>query len=164
MRSCEVCGRTFQPYRKDQVTCPRSVRNCYKQLPRVRERENDARKAPEYREHRNAMRRGGSPRQQATVREYNRKRQLERSGWTVEEYDEAHERQDGLCAICGRPASGAQKAGSRLHADHDHETGARRQLICGPCNVALGLLGDDPALLRAAADYIERHRILEVTS
>jgi hypothetical protein len=31
-------------------------------------------------------------------------------------------------------------------------------LLCQRCNFALGLLRDDPDLMRAAADYIEIHR------
>jgi hypothetical protein len=41
---------------------------------------------------------------------------------------------------------------------HDHSTGVTRQLLCQRCNHGLGLLRDDPAVLRAAADYVERHR------
>ncbi len=48
----------------------------------------------------------------------------------------------------------------RLAIDHDHKTGQVRSLLCKKCNGVLGLVDDDPALLRAAADYIERHRKL----
>ena len=60
------------------------------------------------------------------------------------------EAQGGMCAICGTaPAA---------HVDHDHETGAVRQLLCFNCNGGLGQFNNDPAALRAAADYVERHR------
>jgi hypothetical protein len=44
-----------------------------------------------------------------------------------------------------------------LAVDHSHETGAFRGLLCHSCNRAIGLLGDDPARLRAAAEYLEDH-------
>jgi hypothetical protein len=57
--------------------------------------------------------------------------------------------QHGRCAICGDPAQ---------HLDHDHGTGATRQLLCQRCNHGLGLSRDDPGLLHAAAFYVEGHR------
>lgn len=42
-------------------------------------------------------------------------------------------------------------------ADHDHTTGGVRDWLCHSCNVGLGMFQDDPALMRAAALYIERH-------
>ena len=58
--------------------------------------------------------------------------------------------QGGLCGLC-RQAPAA-------HVDHDHETGAVRDLLCFNCNGGLGQFRDDPALLRAAARYVEAHR------
>jgi hypothetical protein len=57
--------------------------------------------------------------------------------------------QGGLCAIC-QVAPAAQ-------VDHDHVTGAVRALLCFNCNGGLGQFKDDAAVLRAAADYVERH-------
>jgi len=59
--------------------------------------------------------------------------------------------QEGCCAICGKPA----ELGKRLHIDHDHETGEVRSLLCMPCNTAIGLLKENPIVIRQAADYIE---------
>lgn len=59
-----------------------------------------------------------------------------RYGITQEEYDNLVERQDGLCACCGRKPD-------TLHLDHSHETGVVRGLLCPSCNMALGMLGDD---------------------
>jgi hypothetical protein len=42
-----------------------------------------------------------------------------------------------------------------LVVDHSHETGAVRGLLCHNCNRALGLIHDDAAVLRRAAEYIE---------
>ncbi len=66
-----------------------------------------------------------------------------RWGMTPEEYDTIMQEP---CAICGDESK---------HLDHDHETGAVRSPLCAPCNMALGLLNDDPDRLRAAADYLE---------
>jgi len=63
------------------------------------------------------------------------------------------------CGLCGR-------VDQRLDIDHDHQCcpGQRscgkcvRGFLCRPCNVGLGMFGDDPARLRAAAEYIEKHR------
>ena len=68
--------------------------------------------------------------------------------------------QKGLCALCSAP--GGHPAGPDpkgvLHTDHDHTTQEIRSLLCFNCNAMLGSSRDNPALLRAAADYIERHR------
>lgn len=69
-------------------------------------------------------------------------------GISLEQYDELYEQQEGRCAIC----RGAHEV---LVVDHDHETGEIRGLLCHNCNRSLGLMGEDPAVLRAAADYLE---------
>jgi hypothetical protein len=73
-----------------------------------------------------------------------------RYGITAQDADAMLAAQDGLCAIC-RTAPAA-------HVDHDHETGAVRALLCFNCNGGLGQFKDDPAVLRAAAQYVEEHR------
>jgi len=77
-------------------------------------------------------------------------------GVTPDQYESMMLAQDGRCAIC-RSEDWPGK-GNRPHVDHDHVTGQVRGLLCGKCNVALGNLDDDPARLRAAADYLEAHR------
>lgn len=56
----------------------------------------------------------------------------------------------GFCAICGRT--------EKLVIDHDHDTGATRGVLCGDHNIAIGLFRDDPAILRAAALYLEERQ------
>lgn len=72
-------------------------------------------------------------------------------GMTPDEYDAMRDAQDGLCFICQREAE-------LLYVDHDHDTGAVRKLLCPRCNTGLGLFGDDPEALLAAADYLVSHR------
>lgn len=75
-----------------------------------------------------------------------------------EEYDRLFAEQKGLCAICGQPERTAYREGTRrLAVDHSHATGAIRSLLCSNCNNGLGRFDDDPALLRAAADYLDAH-------
>lgn len=61
--------------------------------------------------------------------------------------------QDGKCGICRTDKPGGK---GDFHVDHCHATGTIRGLLCHGCNVSLGHFKDDPALLRAAAEYLER--------
>ena len=66
-----------------------------------------------------------------------------RYGISAAEADAMLADQGGMCAICG--------AAPAAHVDHDHATGAVRQLLCFNCNGGLGQFQDDPERLRAAA-------------
>ncbi len=80
-------------------------------------------------------------------------------GISLEEYRAMHAAQNGLCAICGNAETSMRNGKFKnLAVDHCHTTGAVRSLLCSGCNPALGYMKDDPALLRKAADYLERHK------
>jgi hypothetical protein len=83
--------------------------------------------------------------------------QVRRYGLTVEEFRAMLARQENLCAVCGGPWRGWN--GQNPHIDHDHATGRVRGLLCASCNSAIGRFGDDPVLLRRAADYLESSAI-----
>lgn len=70
---------------------------------------------------------------------------------TIDDWDAMREAQGGGCYLCGLE--------KELHVDHDHGTGVVRALLCVSCNTGLGRFGDDPGRLRAAAEYVERHRL-----
>lgn len=72
---------------------------------------------------------------------------------TVEVFDAMVAAQNGVCAICSQPCA----THSRLSVDHDHSTGLVRALLCRRCNSGLGHFGDNPRLLRLAADYLDLH-------
>lgn len=83
-----------------------------------------------------------------------------RFGMTMPQLEKLEASQGGLCAICRSARTRANwRSGKKeaMRVDHDHKTGAVRGLLCDHCNRGIGMLGDDPATLRAAAAYIERH-------
>lgn len=78
---------------------------------------------------------------------------------TTEQFDAMLIAQNYLCAICQKPETATLRGKTKtLCIDHCHTTGKIRGLLCAHCNHAIGKLGDDPALIRRAADYIERFR------
>lgn len=89
--------------------------------------------------------------------DYNATRRLRLDyGMTLEQFRERLIAQGGGCAICGGPPGGGRK---KMHSvDHDHLTGRTRGILCHNCNAALGLFGDDPERLIAAAAYLRAHQ------
>jgi len=83
-------------------------------------------------------------------------------GITPEDYDAMYKQQQGRCATCGvqkepwEAGSGIEGRDRFLVVDHCHVDGWVRGLLCGNCNHGLGKFCDDPALMRAAADYLIR--------
>ncbi len=53
------------------------------------------------------------------------------------------------CEICNSETAGV--------IDHSHETGKVRGILCNGCNKVLGHAFENPAILRALADYLEKH-------
>ena len=85
------------------------------------------------------------------------------------QYEQMLATQNGLCAISLLPETSVSATTDKtypLAVDHDRSCCSGNR-SCGKCvrglitrnmNVGLGMFGDSPELLRAAADYIERHR------
>lgn len=80
-------------------------------------------------------------------------RYMKNYGLTLEQVAEMRA---GGCEICGK--TGGSGRWGPLHIDHDHSTGKVRGALCDNCNFGIGKFYDDPALLRAAANYLERAR------
>jgi hypothetical protein len=88
----------------------------------------------------------------ARYREANRialreKELIRRYGIDYAEYKRLALLQGGRCAVCGKECE--------LVIDHRHDgTCNVRGLICGKCNVGLGMFFDNPVFLQSAIDYI----------
>lgn len=89
----------------------------------------------------------------AIYRKHNHRLNLrKRFGITVEEFDALFSACSGVCGICRNPESRDR----RLSLDHDHKTGELRGFVCSKCNLLIGGAKDDAALLRAAAEYLDK--------
>lgn len=77
-------------------------------------------------------------------------------GMTLEDYDRMFESQNGVCVICGCPEiiNGHGNKIKKLAVDHNHITGKIRGLLCHSCNHALGLLNDNPIIVKSLLEYI----------
>ena len=86
-----------------------------------------------------------SPENRDKVKVYHR---MYHYGLSNEAYEAMRLGQGGKCAACGLE--------EKLVVDHDHETGAVRSLLCQPCNMSLGALGEDPERMLKLVSYVNR--------
>ena len=75
-----------------------------------------------------------------------------RYGITRAEYDLRCEEQGGKCAICFRVEK-------KLCVDHCHNSKVVRGMLCGSCNSAIGLFGENEVVLQRAIEYLRFHRL-----
>lgn len=78
-------------------------------------------------------------------------------GITAQEYDARIVAQEGKCEVCKEVPTG-KGAKSKLHLDHCHITNKHRGMICGNCNVALGMARDNLVVLKALVNYLEKYK------
>lgn len=71
-------------------------------------------------------------------------------GITIEDLDRMISECNATCRICGEKQLDPYK----MHVDHCHTTGKIRGLICGKCNVGIGMFRDNPEALENAAEYL----------
>lgn len=94
-------------------------------------------------------------------REREKNRALEyKYGLTIEEYSFLLEKQNSICAICGREETAVDRNGKikKLQVDHDHETGKIRGLLCSTCNRGIGYLQDDISIIENALEYLKEYK------
>ena len=146
------CKQGHEFTEENTLVTKRGHRSC-----RTCNREGDRKRRHRYAETRRKWR--TSPKGLEGNKRRNRKRLY---GITDEQRKFALKEQGGLCAISGMPPNN----GDVLVQDHNHACcpGAKS---CGKClrgllrrdiNVALGAFHDNPATLRLAADYLEKHK------
>lgn len=85
-----------------------------------------------------------------TVEQQRHEQRVRRYGLTTDGHATLVRSQQGSCAICGF----TPRDGRELVIDHNHGTDEVRGLLCGKCNTALGMFGDDPERIEAAAEYL----------
>lgn len=73
-------------------------------------------------------------------------------GISEPEFQEAYNKQNGCCAICGKPDVPEDRI-HKLLVDHCHVTGKFRGLVCRSCNMALGYI-DNKEWLARAIEYV----------
>ena len=87
---------------------------------------------------------------------YRRQRLKKKYGLTEASFQAMMRAQKNRCAICFIEM--AEVKGARSAAvDHNHTTGVIRSILCVGCNTGIGFFYEDPKVMRAAADYIEKH-------
>lgn len=84
---------------------------------------------------------------------YKWRARFNKHGLSKEQIFDLIEKQNNKCALCAKPFQSMW--GNDMHIDHDHETNKIRGILCMPCNVALGMLGDNEEGLSKALSYIK---------
>ena len=74
---------------------------------------------------------------------------IRKFGITLEDYNQMFAEQEGKCGICGK-----HDLEKHLSVDHDHDTGEVRGLLCQPCNLGLGKLGDNIESIENTLRYL----------
>jgi len=147
---CKKCCRKYQ---KDLRACRRhDAAGIKKDRERGNQYGRNYRSKKANRDHLNA----GARRRNATPE----RRRSHRSNHFVREYginlDQVEHMiavQEHCCPICGEEFTDDR----RWHVDHDHAANRVRGVLCHNCNTGIGMLRDDPSLLRSAIEYLERY-------
>jgi hypothetical protein len=78
---------------------------------------------------------------------------------SLEEYDNLLKLQNNVCATCGEPETRRYKGVILpLVVDHNHTTGAIRELLCCKCNLIIGNSNEDKSILLSIIKYLEKHK------
>lgn len=154
MKTCTKCGATkaLKEFPKDKLKKDghkSACKACYSAYDKNRywsDPENHRNRLKEYR--------ASLTKEQRYLQ--NRKTKLKRAyGITHDDYLGMLEEQNYKCACCGVDNKDSGIKG--LVVDHNHTTGAIRELLCSACNTALGLLKEDIDIINNLLKYIRKH-------
>jgi len=86
---------------------------------------------------------------------------IKNHGINLEQKNKLLNRQNNLCAICGR--NFIKEPDYYMSIDHNHITGKIRGIICGNCNKGIGFLKADSGIeiLKKAIKYIEVAQVID---
>lgn len=79
-----------------------------------------------------------------------------RTQWVRREMERRFAEQRGFCSICGKQLP---QDLSKCAWDHNHSTGEGRDLLHRGCNVLLGFIERDSAILSKIIQYCEKYKI-----
>lgn len=139
IKKCLICGTDFPAFKSDMVCCSTICR-------RTKRRE---------------LKRKWNLENPVEMEAIQRKNKLRERGLTTEDYELLLAKQKGQCAICGKSEDQCGRGRKYLCIDHDHKTGIVRGLLCGSCNMGLGMFSDRDDLLMCAAEYIRENNQIQ---
>ena len=157
VEACKECGKDFHPFERGKFRGRRSYCSTVCATNRTRRVDREKARASRRPEMRTAEERA----------EYNRARGLRRGfGLTVEEFEAKAAKQGGVCAICFE-VRGLRSA--ILVVDHDHsfhptDKRGHRDLLCGRCNTALGMMDESVEYITSMAKYARKWKQLRLVS
>lgn len=158
-RFCDTClPAALEATRQRQLAAWRQRYQRYKQDPewlevereRIRERDRRLAQDPAWataRAEKRRARRQANPQADQVI--YRRRTY----GLEPEDFEAMFRSQQGLCAICTKSLG----PGSKTHIDHNHNTGAVRELLCHNCNPLIGHAKESISVLEAAIRYLKKH-------
>ncbi len=86
-----------------------------------------------------------------------RANRLKKFGLTYDDFRRMLIAQHFKCAICYSEIKIEGSYSDAACVDHNHTTGAIRELLCHRCNSGMGLFKDSPKLIHAVLEYLRKH-------
>lgn len=136
------------------TTEAKAKKAAYDSTPEAKVKAATRRSTPEVKANRAAYAVVYNSRPEVKVKTKARTRNIRRlkNGWTPEMFEQTLLEQGNVCAVCREPFTDKDAA----CADHKHVNPPEpRGVLHHSCNVAIGLLKENPARIRAAAAYVE---------